>query len=81
MAWSAEDKQQLEFLKTPVGTQDGGRIRYAAAMHFARTHRLSQDALEVFRILAKEDTANPRDALAHRNLASELDQLLNGTRP
>lgn len=70
--------RQLDFLRTPVGERDGGRVRYAAAMHFARSQRLSQEALEIYRILAKEDATPPREVLSRQNLASELDDLLNG---
>jgi predicted HTH transcriptional regulator len=81
MTWSEDDKMQLAYLHTPVGEPESGRVRYAAAMHFARRHMLSQQALEIFRIIAKEDNLHPRDELARRNLASELDQLLAGHRP
>ena len=76
--WTDEDKAQLAFLQTPVGEADGGRVRYAAAMHFARQHLLSPAALEVYRILAKEDATDPRNVLARENLATELDRLLTG---
>lgn len=76
--WTDEDKAQLAFLQTPVGEAEGGRVRYAAAMHFARQHLLSSAALEVYRILAKEDTTDPRNVLARENLATELDRLLTG---
>jgi hypothetical protein len=56
----AEDDSQLAFLLLPPGERDSGRARYAAAMHFNRSHRLSHAALEVFRILAKEDNVSPR---------------------
>jgi hypothetical protein len=76
--WTEEDEQQLAFLRMPPGQPGSGRIRYAAAMHFSNRHMLSQDALEVFRILAKEDATDPRPLLLSRNLAAEFDQLLNG---
>ncbi len=78
MNWSEEDRMQLAYLRTPVGEPESGRVRYAAAMHFARRHMLSQQALEVFRIIAKEDGIHPRDELARQNLATEFDQLLSG---
>lgn len=80
MAWTTEDDSQLAFLLLPPGEQDSGRARYAAAMHFNRSHRLSHAALEVFRVLAKEDDVNPRDLLAARGLAHELDALSHGPR-
>ncbi len=80
MAWTAEDDIQLAFLRLSPGEKDGGRARYAAAMHFNRNHRLSHAALEIFRILAKEDGADPRDLLAARGLAHEFDSLTNGHR-
>lgn len=81
MPWTAEDDTQLAFLLLPPGEKDSGRARYAAAMHFNRRHHLSHAALEVFRILAKEDDADPRDLLVARGLAHELDSLINGHRP
>ena len=80
MAWNSDDDSQLAFLLLPPGERDSGRARYAAAMHFNRSHRLSHAALEVFRILAKEDEVNPRDLLAGRGLAHELDALTHGPR-
>ncbi len=78
MAWTNEDGSQLSFLLLPPGGKDSGRIRYAAAMHFNRRHMLSHAALEIYRILAKEDDANPREQLAASGLVHELDNLLTG---
>jgi hypothetical protein len=80
VSWTTEDSEQLAFLLAPVGETDSGRIRYAAAMHFNRRAMLSHDALEIFRILAKEDGTDPAPVLASHRLIHEIDTLKTGYR-
>jgi len=54
-----EDRRQYALLKTPPRTEQGGRVRYAAAMYFYNRAMLDADTLEAFRVVAKEDNRWP----------------------
>jgi len=59
-------------LHTPPGLPGSGRVRYAAAMYFNRTGRLSDAALEVYRICSPTDSEDPATLLAERRLGHEI---------
>lgn len=64
-----EDQRARLDLATPAGEPGSGRLRYGAAMHLNRRGRLSDEALEVFRICAMLDAEDPAALLAARGLA------------
>ena len=63
---------QFALLHTPIGEQDSGRTRYAAAMYFFQINVLSDDALEVYRVHAKRDYEDPKACLAKLGLPTEI---------
>lgn len=65
-----EDREVLEALATPLGQAGSGRVRYAAAMHFNRLGRLSDAALEVYRICSVRDRDDPAAMLAERRIGA-----------
>lgn len=67
-----EDARQRAFLDTPIGEENSGRVRYAAAMHFFQRGMLSRQALEVYRVCAKLDHEDPRGSLDRLGLMAEL---------
>lgn len=67
-----EDRRQRDFLETPPGGENSGRVRYAAAMHFFQRGMLSRQALEVYRVCAKLDAEDPRASLSQLGLLAEL---------
>jgi hypothetical protein len=52
---SPEDNVQLALLNTPGGTKASGLVRYAAAMYFFQRGKISEQDLEIYRSLAKDD--------------------------
>jgi hypothetical protein len=60
--WSREER----LLATPLGQPGSGRVRYGAAMQFHRAGRISDGALEVYRICSADDNADPARLLAER---------------
>lgn len=56
---TSEFDRQLEFLTTELGRPQSGRMRYAAAMYFCKTGKLTHKTLEIYRTLANEDNADP----------------------
>ncbi|MFT3988831.1 hypothetical protein [Aestuariivirga sp.] len=54
-----EDRLQYALLQTPPQTEQGGRVRYAAAMYFYNRAMLDAETLEAFRVVAKEDKCWP----------------------
>ena len=54
------DIRQRRLLETPVGDPGSGLVRYAAAMHFFRRGVLGSELLEIYRICARQDGADPR---------------------
>jgi len=67
-----DDFRALEDLRAPCGQPGSGRVRYAAAMYFNRTQRLSDAALEVFRICSPLDHEDPAGLLTTRGLLAEV---------
>ena len=59
-------------LVTPLGLAGSGRVRYAAAMHFHRQGRISDAALEVYRVCSARDGDDPARMLAERGLSPLL---------
>lgn len=55
------DRRQRRLLDAPVGEPGSGVVRYAAAMHFNRRGLLSDEVLEVYRVCARQDAADPRE--------------------
>ena len=58
---SQTDEKQRNLLGTPVGQPGGGMMRYAAAMHFYRRGLIDAELLEIYRICARQDNADPRE--------------------
>ncbi|MCV2867728.1 dimethylsulfoniopropionate lyase [Defluviimonas sp. WL0002] len=67
-----EERAFAAELQTPVGAEGSGRRRYAAAMALNQAGRLSDAALEVYRICSPRDHEDPAVLLALRGLAGEL---------
>ncbi|MFZ1660937.1 MAG: dimethylsulfonioproprionate lyase family protein [Paracoccaceae bacterium] len=67
-----DDFRALEDLRAPCGQPGSGRVRYAAAMYFNRSRRLSDAALEVFRICSPLDHEDPAGLLTTRGLLAEV---------
>ncbi len=67
-----EDFRALEDLRAPAGQPGSGRVRYAAAMYFNRSNRLSDGALEVFRICSPLDHEDPTGLLTTRGHLVEV---------
>lgn len=66
--------ETLAHLNTQTGHPGSGRLRYAAAMTLNRAGRLSDAALEVYRICSAVDAEDPRGLLASRGLLAEAPQ-------
>lgn len=56
-------------LTLPLGEPGSGRHRYAAAMSLHRMGKISDAALEVYRIASASDALDPALLLAERGLA------------
>ncbi|MCA0432997.1 MAG: hypothetical protein LCH46_07005 [Proteobacteria bacterium] len=54
---------QLALLHAPLGGEGSGRVRYAAAMYFRMAGEISDEALEVYRILSRLDAEDPAPLL------------------
>lgn len=54
-----EIAMNLRLLRTPIGAPWSGRTRYAAAMFFHQRGDMSDEALEVFRVLSRLDSEDP----------------------
>ena len=59
--FSAQDSEQLADLNCPVGQAGSGGRRYAAAMYFYRTMRMTPELLEIYRRCCKFDDEDPID--------------------
>ena len=64
-----KDRRQRELLETPVGQKGGGMVRYAAAMHFHRRGLINDELLEIYRICARQDDADPREVARIEGIA------------
>jgi len=67
-----DDQAALAALVTPCGIPGSGRVRYGAAMYFNRKGELSDQALEVYRILSPRDGEDPAALLKARHLGREV---------
>jgi len=67
-----DDQAALAALVTPCGIAGSGRVRYGAAMYFNRKGELSDQALEVYRILSPRDGEDPAALLKARHLGREV---------
>lgn len=74
---NAEDQIQRDFLYMPSGAKGSGYTRYAAAMYFHQRGRLSDQALEAYRTLAKDDQGDPTVALHSVGCIVALDHELH----
>ncbi|MBS0562940.1 MAG: hypothetical protein JSR87_00155 [Proteobacteria bacterium] len=59
-------------LAAPLGLAGSGRVRYAAAMHFHQQGRISDAALEAYRVCSARDGDDPVRMLAELGLAPPL---------
>lgn len=67
-----DEQRALAHLWTPLGQPGSGRLRYTAAMYFNRLGRLSDAALEVYRICSPKDSEDPEMLLKARGLRHGL---------
>jgi hypothetical protein len=67
-----EEQRQLALLHMPVGIPGSGYARYAAAMHFNRLGRMSDELLEIYRICCKHDDEDPRAVAVHEGIGPDL---------
>lgn len=68
-----EDHQQYQLLRSTSKAADGGEVRYAAAMYFYNRGMMNDKALEIFRGLAKEPSADPLKALAAAECQGQIE--------
>ena len=66
------DRVQLALLNAPPGGEGSGRVRYAAAMYFRMRGLLSEEALEIYRTLARLDHEDPAPLLRKLGVAGFL---------
>ncbi|CAD0185125.1 hypothetical protein RUESEDTHA_02011 [Ruegeria sp. THAF57] len=64
-----EVEVQRRFLTTTVGTPDSGATRYAAAMYFYKSGKLSAEMLEIYRRCSKFDTEDPLDLARYEGVS------------
>ncbi len=76
---NSEDQLQYQLLNSTSAATDGGQVRYAAAMYFYNRGMIGEKALEVFRGLAKEPTADPRKVLAAAHCQDQIELKLPET--
>jgi hypothetical protein len=72
---TAEDQLALIQLNAPLGQPGSGRQRYAAAMHFNRSGRLSDNALEVYRVCSPDDGEDPGRLLEEWAIEESLTKM------
>jgi hypothetical protein len=75
-----EDLENWRLILTPAGEEWSGRTRYAAAMHFYRTSRMSADVLEVYRICSRIDHEDAVDALKAYRIGADWIATLDDMR-
>ncbi len=71
-ATSPDDLRALVHLYAPLGQPGSGRQRYGAAMHFNSIGKMSDAALEVYRICSPLDGEDPASLLGERCLLAEM---------
>lgn len=79
IASTEDDLRALAQLCTPPGHPGSGRTRYATAMYFNRAGKLSDAALEVYRICSPYDGEDPAGLLRSRGLAEEIPTMAAGS--
>ena len=57
--------EQLDLLPTPIGRPASGYARYAAAMYFYKTGKISASLLEMYRRCCKLDHEDPLAVAYH----------------
>ena len=67
-----DDQAAFTALVTPCGVAGSGRVRYGAAMYFNRKGEMSDQALEVYRILSPRDGEDPAALLTAQHLGREI---------
>lgn len=72
VAETPDDHRALIELCAPLGVPGSGRLRYAAAMYFNRAGKMSDQALEVFRICSPIDHEDPAHLLHDLGLSAEI---------
>lgn len=71
-----EEALNRRLIQTPPGEDWSGRTRYAAAMYFYQTGRMSAEVLEIYRICSRQDLEDPARVLRRHNLGEDWLQLL-----
>ncbi len=64
-----EAEVQWQFLTTTVGTPGSGATRYAAAMYFFKSGKLSAEMLEMYRRCSKFDAEDPLDLARYEGVS------------
>ncbi len=72
IARSPDDRRALADICAPLGQPGSGRLRYAAAIHFNRSGKMSDAALEVYRICSPLDAEDPAALLRARGMEREV---------
>ncbi|MBC7284407.1 hypothetical protein [Hoeflea sp.] len=67
---TAEDREQLELLRLPLGELGSGLARYGAAMYFFKRGKLDADQLEAYRMCCNLDFEDPA-AVARSRLSPD----------
>lgn len=66
-AETAEDREQFDILRLPLGEPGSGLSRYGAAMYFYRRGKLDADHLEAYRICCNLDFEDPEAVVRSRS--------------
>jgi len=56
---------------TAPGEDWSGRTRYAAAMYFYQSGRMSAEVLEIYRICSRQDEVDPVDVLKRHRIGKD----------
>jgi|GEM_PF-724257 len=66
-----EEALNRRLIQTPPGEDWSGRTRYAAAMYFYQSGRMSAEVLETYRICSRQDEVDPVDVLKRHRIGEE----------
>lgn len=75
-----EEALNRRLILTSPGSDWSGRTRYAAAMYFYQTGRMSADVLEIYRICSRQDEVDPADVLLRHKMGEDWLRTLDGFR-
>jgi len=66
-----EAVENWELVRTPLGEPWSGRTRYAAAMFLYKRGEMDAETLEVYRICARLDNADPLPIIRDRGMGAK----------